>query len=346
MEIKIISVQNTEDTGAVRRGVKQVARKIGFGDAEMAELDIVASELATNLVVHHTMNGKIIVSEISDILGPGIEIVAQDRGPGIPDLESAMEDYYTTNGSLGCGLGAVRRLMDEFDIYSHPPPAGPDFIGSSHAPSGTVVTTRKWVKGNKTSPSIMHSAYSRPLPGQTHNGDAYFVDDERDGLFVAVADGLGHGPEAEKASSKAIRFIRDNMSMAFDDMLLNVHDKLHKTRGTSLTLVRLSLSDRTVTHAGIGNVEVRIYPSEGLALVPRYGVLGMGPPPKVKINRTKWPHNGILIIFTDGLSGRWDINEIPGFNDLHVTTISNLLIGEHARPKDDATVVVVKEITQ
>lgn len=85
-------------------------------------MDIAVKELATNLVVRRCVDDEVIEEEITYPLGQGIEIVAHDRGPGIPDLKRAQEDHHSTSGSMGCGLGQVRRLMDDFDIYSHVSP--------------------------------------------------------------------------------------------------------------------------------------------------------------------------------------------------------------------------------
>ncbi len=279
-----------------------------------------------------------------DDLGQGIEVVSRDSGPGIPDLKRALEDHYTTYNSMGCGLGVVRRLMDEFDIYSYPPPVSRGFSQRTARPYGTIITTRKWAWEPTAKRPFIYSGYSRPVPGEKANGDAFLVIDERDGLFVAVVDGLGHGPRAEAAGRKTMECIRENQGLEFDHLMLLVHQALRDTRGAALTLVRLRLSERTITHVGVGNVQARIYPFDGSGFIPYPGILGSGMPPRIKINRAAWPKGGVLILFTDGLSGRWDFKINPDLLNLHVTTLSNLLIQEYAQPKDDATVVVVKEV--
>lgn len=340
-----IAVRSTADIGAVRRAAKQVARKIGFDDMALNKLDIAVAELAANLAVHHTIDGEIVVTEVTDHLGKGIEIVAQDRGPGIPDVKRALEDHYSTGGSMGCGLGMVRRQMDEFDIFSHLPPTDSDPFHNPSEPCGTVVTARKWLVNRQIPRRFIYSGYSRPLPGETANGDAFLVTEERDSLFIAVADGLGHGPNAEKASRKAMKFVRDNRSMPFEPLLTELHKTLRKTRGIALTLLRVRLSDRTLIHVGIGNVEARIYPRGRSCPIPRGGILGRGALPQLKITKIPWPGNATLVVFTDGISGRWDLSETPDLLDHHTTTLSHLLVQKHARPTDDATVVVVKEVT-
>ena len=117
---------------------------------------------------------------------------------------------------------------------------------------------------------------------------------------------------------------------------------MHQTRGVALTLVRIDLSNRKLIHTGIGNVEARVYPRGKSRLIPREGILGGRILKKPKINEIHWPKNGTLIVFTDGISGRWDLGERPGLLDRHVSILTHLMIQKYARPTDDATIVVVK----
>jgi serine/threonine-protein kinase RsbT len=90
------------------------------------------SEIARN-IVEYAKKGKIIISEIKDKEKQGIQVVARDRGPGISDVERAMQDGFTTGKGLGLGLPGTRRIMDEFEI-------------TSKAGKGTTVTIKKWLK--------------------------------------------------------------------------------------------------------------------------------------------------------------------------------------------------------
>lgn len=89
------------------------------------------SELANNLFFHCPMGGRITITPLRNNGQVGIEVIAEDDGPGIPDIESAMQDGFTTNKGLGGGLPGVKRLMDEFEITSE--------VGE-----GTKIITRKW----------------------------------------------------------------------------------------------------------------------------------------------------------------------------------------------------------
>lgn len=97
---------------------RELAQSVGFKPADRTRIEIVILELTRNLLVH-AGGGAIHVERIEDAArGVGIAIEAHDEGPGIPDLELALKDGYSTAHTLGAGLPGVRRLMDEFSIES------------------------------------------------------------------------------------------------------------------------------------------------------------------------------------------------------------------------------------
>jgi serine/threonine-protein kinase RsbT len=94
---------------------REMAWDMGFGSADAARVEIVVRELASN-IVRHAGHGEIHLEEVSD-RHRGLQVEAVDQGPGIADVELALQDGYSTTGKgLGSGLPAVRRLMDTFEI--------------------------------------------------------------------------------------------------------------------------------------------------------------------------------------------------------------------------------------
>jgi serine/threonine-protein kinase RsbT len=118
------------DIVAARQKGRQMASHSGFATTDLAVIATAISELARN-IVRYALHGEILLRLIEDHGRRGFEIVARDDGPGIVDITRAMEDGYSTSGSLGLGLPGTRRLMDDFEIVS-------DFG------KGTQVTVRKW----------------------------------------------------------------------------------------------------------------------------------------------------------------------------------------------------------
>jgi len=131
MNSKTIIVEKELDVVLARQEGKRLAQMMGFGLTAQARIATAISELASNLVFH-AGGGTVTLSTIEREGRPGLEALCQDSGPGIEDVELAMQDGYSTNGGLGGGLSGGKRLMDEFEIQSQ--------VGV-----GTRVIVRMWL---------------------------------------------------------------------------------------------------------------------------------------------------------------------------------------------------------
>ena len=326
----ILSIGRDADIILARTKGEKLARSIGMEKAQVADVAIAISELASNLVKHRVTEGKIIIREIGREGKKGIEVVSSDKGPGIADIAQAMTDSYSTAGSLGIGLPAVNRLMDEFQIRSN--------IGE-----GTLVTTRKWVKPESPHmpvPELDLSVFSRPLPGQRYNGDAYFVKRYEDKVMFAIIDGLGHGQDAHEAAQVAVDCLENYYRRPFTEIFQLCHQRLKKTRGAAMSLCRINLKDRVMTHAGIGNVQTQVYSLEKPpAPFCINGTLGVAMR-TVRVDDYPLPEDSIIIMFSDGISGRFTPDNLPGFLNLKPQRLAKQIMDNHARDNDDATVIV------
>src|SRR5690348_11600413 len=115
-----ISISERSSIGEARRISSQLAERARMKGIEGERVPLIVTELATNLF-QHAEGGELLIRILPVELGPGLEIVALDRGPGIADVQHCMADGNSGGGTLGCGLGAIRRLSTDFDIYSNPP---------------------------------------------------------------------------------------------------------------------------------------------------------------------------------------------------------------------------------
>ena len=127
-----VTIHHDGDVLAAAQEGRQMAARAGFAGSDLAIIGTAISEVARNILVH-AKQGEISFSVIKRTGGSGVLIVAEDQGPGIADIEQAMQDGFSTGKSLGFGLPGARRLMDEFEIVSQ--------IGK-----GTTVTMRKWTR--------------------------------------------------------------------------------------------------------------------------------------------------------------------------------------------------------
>lgn len=133
-----LEIRSTIDIVTARQHGRELAMECGFAGAEITLIAAAISEIARN-ILDHAKRGEITFSVVSRQGRRCLQIVAQDRGPGIADIQRAMQYGYSTRGGLGVGLPGAKWLMDEFEIESN--------VGE-----GTKVTMRKWIKhGNQPS---------------------------------------------------------------------------------------------------------------------------------------------------------------------------------------------------
>lgn len=127
---KAAVIRSDLDIVIARTLARDTAKSIGFGAIDQARIATAVSELARNIFLY-AGTGNVTVREIEKLGRKGIEIVCEDQGPGIPDVNLAMQDGYTTSRGMGMGLPGAKRLMDEFIINTE--------VGV-----GTTIVCRKW----------------------------------------------------------------------------------------------------------------------------------------------------------------------------------------------------------
>ena len=107
------------DVVRARQTVRQWAQESGFGLVDQTKLVTAASELARNTIIHGK-GGKMRVQLLNEQARTGLRLIFEDLGPGIPDIELALRDGYTTGTGLGLGLGGAKRLVNQFEVQSKP----------------------------------------------------------------------------------------------------------------------------------------------------------------------------------------------------------------------------------
>ena len=126
----LVRVSTDADVVAAREKGRELSARLGFSSIDLTLIVTAISEVARNILLY-AEEGEIELRLDNDGARPGIIVVARDEGPGIPDLELAMRDSYSTGSGLGLGLPGARRLMDEFEIQSE-------------ISKGTTVVMKKW----------------------------------------------------------------------------------------------------------------------------------------------------------------------------------------------------------
>lgn len=125
----VVNIQSSADVVLVRQAARQMAIAAGFSLVDQTKIVTAASELARNTLDYG--GGGTVSIELLDELRRGVRLTFRDEGPGIPDIELALKDGYTTGNGLGMGLSGSKRLMNEFEIVSE--------VGK-----GTCITVTKW----------------------------------------------------------------------------------------------------------------------------------------------------------------------------------------------------------
>ena len=329
-----IPVFHSTDAIAARGQAEEMALLLGFDETSSQEIVLAVSELATNLI-NHAGEGELELHQVSLAGCKGIEVVSKDRGPGIADPESAQRDNFSSSGSLGCGLGAVNRLMDTLEI-----------LPLKRRLHGTHIKCRRWVRGpeaGKGACPMEVGAASRPFPGMEVNGDACFIRHWGEHFLVGVIDGLGHGKYARIASDKAVACLDRSFHKPLGDIFHEVHEHCRATRGVVMALARFHWTRRSIEFASVGNVELRTLPRIDKSLFfPTRGILGNNFA-NPKVVECPWEPDGVMALHSDGVSSRWTWEDLPSPGFITASGLAGEMLGRLGSDKDDATVVVVKK---
>lgn len=127
-----VPIEREEDVVIARQKGRELAAETGFSNTDRTIIALAISEIARN-IVSYAHRGDVTMCRIDDGLRVGVMIIAEDEGPGIPDIELAMRDGYSTAKSLGVGLPGTKRIMDEFELTS--------VVGK-----GTTVKMKRWLR--------------------------------------------------------------------------------------------------------------------------------------------------------------------------------------------------------
>jgi hypothetical protein len=289
----------------------------------------VATELATNLL-KYAQGGQLIFSGLSAWMGAGIEIVSLDRGPGIVNIEDSLKDGFSTSGTSGNGLGAVKRQSDDFDAYST-------------RPAGTVILSRirDRVPAQRPMPFVF-GALCRPVSGETVSGDAWAVRQNEDRTYVVVADGLGHGLGAADASKNAVAAFLASNALEPEVLLQDIHRSIRGTRGAAVAIAAIDWQQLKVQFAGVGNISGCVVDhARQQSMISHNGTVGHEAR-RFQAFSYVLPPGGLVVMHSDGLSAHWNIDNHPGLIRRHPSLIASILYREAMRPRDDASVIAIR----
>jgi anti-sigma regulatory factor (Ser/Thr protein kinase) len=331
MEPVLMGVYHPADVLRAAESASRFADSLGFSPNECEELALVITELATNLLKHAT-GGGLRLSRIEASGRVGVEIESDDTGPGIPDLEQAITDGYSTAGSLGTGLGTVNRLVDELAACSRP------------EPGGLRLVCQRWIRPRTNGLRMVDLACgvaTRSYRFLPENGDAFLIKQWERYALVGVIDGLGHGQFAQRAAQTARQYLEHHYDQPLDSLFRGVGRACRATRGVVMALARFDLDRQKLTLASVGDIEVRLIGNpERFNFTVRRGIVGLNAPNPVP-SEHPWTSNTLLVMHSDGLRTRWTWDEFSDVARAAPQVIARRLLEKLGKLDDDATVLVV-----
>jgi anti-sigma regulatory factor (Ser/Thr protein kinase) len=324
------TVADPSQVAEARRLVSQLAGRIGLPRGRIDQVAIAVTELATNLLKHGG-GGHIHATHYDDAGGAGLEVLALDRGGGMTDANRCMQDGYSTAGSPGNGLGAIARLADTVRIYSSPG-------------RGCAIMVRFLQHAMPRARTLLGAALAT-YPGETVCGDNWTWQDTVSGRTIMLVDGSGHGIEAARAAETAIQAFSQNADAECVELVERIHGALAPTRGGALAVARIDTAAHVVRFVGVGNISaLLVNGGKARHMISHNGTAGHVAP-RIREFTYEFADDPLVILHSDGLTSRWDLAGYPGIAAQHPALIAGVLLRDHRRGRDDASVVAMRPAT-
>ncbi|WP_338485978.1 ATP-binding SpoIIE family protein phosphatase [Streptomyces sp. SCSIO 75703] len=341
-----VPVHDSTRVRDARVAAEHAAALAGLDERRTASAALVATELATNLL-KHAGGGRILVDVVAPpVLVAGretdrlVQIAAVDHGPGIGEVSAALGDGFTTTGSLGAGLGTCARIADDFAVHGAP---GRGTVALARV--GTARGARAARLGADPVAGVRAGGVNVPFAEAAYSGDAWAWVRDGDRVTLMLADGLGHGPEAARASSAAVEALRGAARLGPAGALRELDAALSGTRGAAVALAQVDPVAGVLRFAGVGNIGGRLC-EDGTwrHLVSRPGIVGVHRPTTVREEERQWTPDRVLILHSDGLPSRWTPSADacrPGTDPAVTAAVTVRDASSSARPVRDDTAVAV-----
>ena len=326
-------IQDLSQVGESRRVGQDLAQRLAFDETQAGKLAIVITELGNNIIRHGSADGELLLRTLErDGETIGLEVLAIDNGRGMDNVNRNMADGYSTADTAGTGLGAIRRLADDFTIYSTPG-------------KGTAVLARVRASGHHRTAGDGYrlGAVCVEKPGEAISGDGWCVVPRAGMLLAMVADGLGHGVSAAEAANEAIRVFSETTLQQPAQLVDVIHAALQKTRGAAVAVAAINTAKGTMHYAGLGNIAGVILGANGerRGLICQNGTAGVEAR-RIQEHTYPWQRGAVLIMHSDGLK-QWNIDAYAGALQHDPAVIAGLLYRDFRRGTDDVTVLALVE---
>ncbi|MBI5064600.1 ATP-binding protein [Candidatus Woesearchaeota archaeon] len=330
MKYKTLKINNEFEAIHASELASNIAIQMGFGKLESSQITLAVSEIAGNAV---KFAGKGTVNFNVKKNKRVLEVVIKDKGPGISKNNKIVgEGYKFFKTSLGVGLKAAERAMDEFFIKSKPG-------------KGTTVVMRKFL--HMPDDEIEYGVVSLNDEQNIVNGDSYVIKEfDGDKVLLSVIDGLGEGPVANKAANFVKDFIEDNYRLNLTKMVVKCDKYFRKQKKkkngdiTAAVFGLFLLKSGSLEYLGIGDTNIRVISKKKISLFSKGGLVGEYNLPALNVQKEHCGREIIVIMHTDGISDRFTDDILP--LNQSAQKIADFIMNKFRREYGDATILVLK----
>ncbi|OBS10169.1 ATP-binding protein [Acidihalobacter prosperus] len=328
-------IKDESDQVLLRSRLRAVARRMGFSSASRERMELVCNETTSNQLKFATGTGVIQLWESDE--PRGLDLFVLDYGPGVNDLALAERDGYTTAGTMGKGLGAVRRLSDDSAFYTQS-------VRESAATGwhGMAVWARFHLDDAPASEWASDiGQYLRAYQDDCYNGDCLHVQPLRERVRWMHLDGLGHGKAAAEAVAPVRRMLLSGESL--DVLLREIGHHLHGGRGAVGIVGEWDSSAGTVAVCGVGDLAAYHLRGNVRREMPlASGILGHAHR-RADIQFAEMRPGDLCMSASDGMRRNWLLSTFPGLWELHPQMIAFFLGQVVSRGNDDRSLFIVRE---
>lgn len=317
----------------IKREIHNLALHIGFTPHRAAETDIIVAELTSNLI-KYAKGGELLYRANVQEGHNEIEIYCLDKGIGFENLSKIMNDGYSSSNTLGHGLGSIKRLSNDFQIYSMRNWGCVQYVKICEKQDFPLLPLQS---------GLNYAGIAINYPGEKFCGDGYHVKSSKKGFQIFFGDGLGHGENAYDAVQLAIKAFKQSIESEPSEVLRDIHSKVKKSRGLVATIASVDYASETWNICGIGNISTRIYNGlENKTYTPYNGIIGHNIPRTLNDTIIPYKKHQIIVLHSDGLRTRWNLNDMTSILKQHSGVIASSIYKENVRGTDDASIIVGK----
>lgn len=324
----------------------------GASPIDTSLVKTILHELGTN-IVKYAKRGSVSIERIHSRDEITLEIIATDRGPGIPNVDLALQDKFSTGGTLGLGLPGVRRMSDNFEILSS-------------KENGTIVKVQKQIQTKnkiikpllqKKQDSIKRFSISqalqtddldiatfvRPSPGEIYCGDKAFVVSLPKGALLCITDVSGHGNNASELANEIEGYLSENATEDLERLVTDVHLEFKGSRGAAMGFVYIDYDSWSISYCGVGNTGASLISKTIWRPISKEGIIGLRLP-NLNIQKENLSRGDIFFMWTDGLPELASRNLVSKSKSSSSIRIASDVVQTLGRPTDDAGCLILRRL--